>query len=347
VDGGDGTAAGRWRNPWKDFPRWRWAVQLSFLAFLLWTGAEFHAYYLQVLSGGAVTASRPPAVEAFLPISALAALKRLVLTGTWDPVHPAGLAILSAAIVMSLAARKSFCSWVCPVGTLSRALEALGRVALWRRRKAEILVPRWADLPLSSLKYLVLAFFAWAILWNMSVADIEGFLDGPYNRAVDARMLLFFLRPSAFALGTIGALALLSVVVKNAWCRYLCPYGALLGLGSWLSPVRVARDPDACIDCRKCTAACPSEIRVHGKERVLTPECTGCLSCVSACPAEGCLGVTRRGAAAWPPWVVPAAGLGILFLAWGAARLSGHWETSLSPAELAEAYRRAREIGHP
>ena len=35
---------------------------------------------------------------------------------------------------------------------------------------------------------------------------------------------------------TLAVLALLSIVVKNFWCRYLCPYGALLGLVSWISP---------------------------------------------------------------------------------------------------------------
>jgi polyferredoxin len=322
-------------------------VQLLWLAFLLWAGAEFAAYYRQVVSGAPVTATRPPAVEAFLPISALVALKRFLLTGLWDRVHPAGLAILVAAILMSLSARKSFCSWLCPVGTISRALERLGKATLWRRRKADTVVPRWADLPLSSLKYLLLAFFAWAILWNMALPDVEGFLEGSYNRAVDAKMLLFFLEPSRFALGTLAFLVVLSLVVKNAWCRWLCPYGALLGLFSWLSPVRVVRDASSCIDCRACTRGCPSEIAVHGKERVLTPECTGCLSCVAACPVEGCLTVTGRGKKGWPPWVVPAAGLGTLALVWAAARLTGNWETALSPAELAEAYRQAWGLAHP
>ena len=38
-------------------------------------------------------------------------------------------------------------------------------------------------------------------------------------------------------------LVVLSVVTKNFWCRYLCPYGALMGLLSMLSPTRIVRDP--------------------------------------------------------------------------------------------------------
>ena len=52
-----------------------------------------------------------------------------------------------------------------------------------------------------------------------------------------------------------------SVFVQNFWCRYLCPYGALLGLTSLLSPLRIRREPAACIDCAKCAKACPSSCR--------------------------------------------------------------------------------------
>ena len=51
----------------------------------------------------------------------------------------------------------------------------------------------------------------------------------------------------------IGVIVLLSMFVQNFWCRYLCPYGALLGLVSLLSPVKIRRDKEACIDCGKCT----------------------------------------------------------------------------------------------
>jgi polyferredoxin len=116
----------RWRNPYRAIPAVRWGVQGAYLAFLLLVGWEFFRFHQQAVGAGPVTASRPPAVEAFLPISALVGLKRFVLTGYWDAVHPAGLTILAAAIVGALVARKAFCGWVCPVGTISRGLEWLG-----------------------------------------------------------------------------------------------------------------------------------------------------------------------------------------------------------------------------
>jgi ferredoxin len=346
-ENGATAKAPRWRNPYRRLPRLRWAVQGAFLLFLVLVGIEFSLFFGQAVSGGAVTAGRPPAVEGFLPISALVGLVRFLATGRYDEVHPAGLTILIGAIVSSVAARKVFCSWVCPVGTLSRALEWAGKRLLFRRRRKETLVPRPLDIGLSSLKYLLLVFFLWVIGVQMDAAALEGFMHTAYNYAADAKMLLFFAELSVTAAVTLAVLALLSVLVKNFWCRYLCPYGALLGLAGLLSPQRVVRDAAVCTDCKACTRACPVEIAVHRKDKVWTPECTACLSCVAACPVEDCLTLGRRGRKGWSPYVVPVAGLGVIFLVWGVARLTGHWHTELSVPALAEAYRQARFLAHP
>jgi len=289
TPGREASGSVRWRNPYANLPVLRRLVQGFYLLFFVFVGIEFASFYRQIVSGGPVTAYRPPAVEGFLPISALVSLKRFLLTGSYDTVHPAGLTILIAAILSSFFARKVFCSWVCPVGGISRALEWVGKKTLWKNRKSPALVNRWVDLSLCSLKYLLLAFFAWAILWKMDVAAIEQFLQTPYNYAADAKMLLYFTDISRTAGVTLAVLVLLSVVVKHFWCRYLCPYGALLGLVSWMSPQRVVRDGSTCIDCRACTRSCPVEITVHRKASVWTPECTGCMTCVTSCPVENCL----------------------------------------------------------
>lgn len=347
LPGREAQVPARWRNPYALLPSLRWAVQGAYLLFFALVGIEFHSFYRQIVAGGPVTAHRPPAVEGFLPISALVGLKNLFLTGRYDEVHPAGLTILIAAILSSFLARKAFCSWACPVGGISRALEWVGKKTIWKRRKKEILVNRWADRALISLKYLLLGFFAWAILWTMDGAAIGRFLHTPYNYAADAKMLLFFTDISRTAAATLAVLVVLSVVIKHFWCRYLCPYGALLGVVSWMSPQRVVRDESVCIDCKACTKACPVEITVHRKASVWTPECTGCMSCVSSCPVENCLGVTRRGRNSLSPYLIPLVGLGTIYLIWGAARLTGHWHTSLSLPALAEVYRIASTLVHP
>jgi polyferredoxin len=337
----------RWRNPFRLLPTLRWVVQGAYLLFFALVGVEFHSFYAQAVSGGPITAYRPAVVEGFLPISALVGLKRFLGTGHYDEVHPAGLTILIAAILSSLFARKVFCSWVCPIGGISRALEWAGKKTLWKRRKKPTLVHRGVDLPLSSLKYLLLGFFFWAIVLGMDQAAIHRFMHTQYNYAADAKMLLLFTDISRTAAITLALLALLSVVVKNFWCRYLCPYGALLGLVSWMSPQRVVRDRDACIDCRACTRACPVEISVHRKKSVWTPECIGCMSCVAACPVESCLTVTRKGKRSLSPYLLPLTGLGTIYFLWAIARITGHWETSLPVSTLVDAYRVAHTLAHP
>jgi polyferredoxin len=332
----------RWRNPYRAIPAIRWGVQGLYLAFLLLVGLEFWRFHQQAVSPGPVTATRPPSVEAFLPISALVGLKRFLLTGYWDPVHPAGLTILAAAVVGALLARKAFCGWVCPVGTISRGLEWLAEKLLWRRRWPA--VPRWLDLGLMSVKYALLALFAWAILWKMPLAALEGFQRSPYNVAADAKMLLFFLDLTATSAWVLAGLVLLSLVVKNAWCRWGCPYGALLGLASFASPLRIVRDTGTCNDCGACSRACPVDIPVHSRAQVRSPECTGCLSCVAAGTVPSCLGVSRTKKVS--PWLLPAIGVGTMLAFWAVAVATGFWTSEVPLEAFRQAYRMAPMLGH-
>ena len=82
------------RIPYKILPTLRAVVQGAYVVFFLLAGYEFHLFYARIVAGAAVTGRRPPAVEAFLPISALMSLKYFLLTGNYDEIHPAGLTIL-------------------------------------------------------------------------------------------------------------------------------------------------------------------------------------------------------------------------------------------------------------
>lgn len=313
----------------------RWWVQLAFLALVLVIGAQFTAWAFAHLSGRPPALPRPAGVEGFLPISALMSL-RLWLAGEGiHPVHPAGLAILLAVLVVSVVVAKSFCSNLCPVGTVSKALGTLGERLLGSTWK----LPRWLDIPLRSLKYLLLAFFLWAVWLSMDLPAVRAFLDSPYNKVADVKMLLFFASPSRLTVAVLGVLVVGSVLVRDLWCRYLCPYGALLGLLGRLAPLKVTRDPQRCTDCRACTRVCPARLPVHRLRRVASVECTSCQDCVAACPAAGCLALRlphlRRPGRSLSParsvLLVVALFLGII----GAFRLAGYWHSSVSEAELA------------
>jgi polyferredoxin len=121
-----------------------------------------------------------------------------------------------------------------PGWTLSEYLFRIGRKIFRRNFR----LPPWLDIPLPSLKYFLLAFFVWAVA-NMSADSIALFMRGPYGAIVDVRMLNFFRDLGENAAIVLAALLLASLVVQNFWCRYLWPYGALLGITSLFSPLRI------------------------------------------------------------------------------------------------------------
>lgn len=309
----------------------RFLVQVCFLLLVLWIGYDFIRFVDWAESGGVgEPVARPQGVEAFLPISALISLKYWILTGVLNNIHPAGLVIFLAIVGMSLAVSKAFCSWVCPVGFVSEALATVGEKLFGRN----VHLPRWLDYPLRSLKYLLLLFFLWAILWGMNEMALKIFIYSPYNRVADIKMLHFFQDISPTALWTVAGLMLLSLPIKHFWCRYLCPYGALLGLVGLFSPAKVTRNIPSCIDCELCTQACPANIKVHKARRVRSDECTSCLSCVDVCPVADTLYLSlpvkpraiSRVRAAWAIVLI----LPLFMLL---AQLTGNWENAISDEE--------------
>jgi len=307
--------------------RLRLLVQGCFAMFLAWTCVRFVSHVRWALGQSEAWVPKPPAVEGFLPISALMAAKRLLFTGAYDPIHPAGLTIFLAILGMSFLWRKGFCGQLCPVGLAANGLERLGRRlgVTWQPSQTGRRI-------LAAPKYLLLAGFGYATL-SMNAEDIEGFLRAPFNLVADTRMLLFFEHPSALTLGVLGVLAAASVVIPAFWCRALCPYGALLGLFSWLSPMAVTRDADACVSCGRCAKACPVGLSVDTTLRVTSPECQGCAECVGACPVAGCLGMRFAG---WrvPWWSIAAGSLAVIIGASIIAEALGSWQSPI-PASMA------------
>jgi len=323
----------------------RHLVQAGFLLTILFIGWEFRRF-VHGLEAGLVVGTRPPGVEGFLPIAALLSLRHLFSTGEVHRVHPAGLVILLLALALGLLAKRAFCSWVCPVGTVSEALAAFS-IRLFRRKLA---LPRLVDLPLRSLKYLLLAFFVSVVFFQMGPAAVADFLDSPYNRVADVKMLYFFEQIGPFGLRVLLVLTGLSIVIPYFWCRYLCPYGALLGAASLFSPLKVTRHAPSCIDCNLCTKACPSHLPVARLARVRSDECFGCLSCVAACPVPRALRVETT--SPWRRPVRPAvfAALVVSLFVGGTllARALGLWHNSITAEQYEHSIRTidSPEFGH-
>ncbi len=322
----------------------RRTVQWLMTAFVVVIGAQFTLWVRPHLAGRWPTVGRPPGVEGFLPIDGMLGARHLLHTGQVDPIHPAAVAVFLGICLMSALVAKSFCSHLCPVGLIS---ELLGRLGV-RLAGRNLTPPRWLDWPLRGLKLLLLSFFAWAVWFAMDPRAVESFLTSPYAKVVDAKMWLFFAPPGRLTVAVLGALAVGSIFVRDLWCRYLCPYGALVGILGRLAPLKVTRDPSRCTDCRACTRVCPARLPVHTLGRVASIECTSCQDCVVACPVRGCLAVRPPTRASHEQWLRPAVAVVLAVGVWlavvGGFRLAGHWQGAVSEAEY---HRRLGEVDSP
>jgi polyferredoxin len=311
--------------------RIRILVQAAFAVASLLTGVQLARFYRAAQAGALPLPTRPPGVEAYLPISGLMGILDWIYQGTLNAIHPAATVLVVVALAMAVLLRKGFCSWVCPVGFVSELLARFGRWSFGRNFRFWT----WVDIPLRSLKYLLLAFFLVAIL-AMNPAGLQAFIQSPYNKVADVKMGLFFLEMSRTGLVVVGALALASVFVQGAWCRYLCPYGALLGFLSWSSPTRVVREVDRCVSCGLCDKACMARLPVSGSMDITSPECSGCLDCLAVCPVAGALEVRTLRRRRLSPLVYAGALVALFLFGYVGARAAGSWSNAIPDTEYVE-----------
>jgi polyferredoxin len=329
----------------------RRGYQAAFLLLNVWIGSQFYFWVRHFeTSGASPYVNRPAGVEGWLPIAGMMNLKYFLVTGRVPALHPAAMFLLITFLSIAFLFRKAFCSWLCPVGTASEYLGKLGKKLV--RRNFQL--ARWADIPLRGLKYLLLGFFVWAVS-SMSANAIAAFMRSPYGIVADVKMLNFFRFIGHTGLIVLGVLLLASVLVQNFWCRYLCPYGALLGITSLFSPMGIRRNTERCIDCAKCAKACPSLLPVDKLITIKSAECTGCLECVAVCPAEGALQMSlpqmiaerAPDAGRLPTWAF-AAGVAALFLGVvGFAKTEGYWKSNIPQAVYRQIVPHANEASHP
>jgi polyferredoxin len=309
----------------------RYAVQAAFLLLTLFIGWKFYHFVQQYSAPAGTIIERPASVDAFLPIGGLMAFKYFILTGIVDPIHPSGLVLFIAVLGVSLLLKKGFCGWICPIGTLSQYVWMAGEKVFGRNFR----IAGYTDISLRSLKYLLMGLFLLAIgvmpMWSMAL-----FFIGDYYKTVDVRMMLFFTEMTTLTMWILIALAALSFLYKNFWCRYLCPYGALLGLLSKFSPVRIQRNDEKCAHCHACTTHCPTQIEVEAADVVKSAECFGCLTCVSRCRAAGALELTAsfgKKIRVVRPWLFPVILVALFYVVIGIGMLTDSWHSKIPQEE--------------
>ena len=305
----------------------RYAVQLAFLALTLFIGYRFYQFVQHFISPGHPYVERPASVDGFLAIGGFMAFKYFLLTGSVEPVHPSGFILFAAILGVSLVVKKGFCGWFCPIGTLSQYVWLAGEKIFGKNFR----IAGFTDISLRSLKYVLLGLFVFLIgvmpMWSMALFFIQD-----YYKVVDVRMMKFFTEMTTPTMWVLIVLTGLSLLYKNFWCRYLCPYGALLGLVSRLSPFKVQRNEQKCIHCHACTKHCPTLIDVENTEVMKSAECFGCLTCVSRCPAPGALELRLRAGSkvrTVSPYLFPLVLIILFYLIIGLGMVTDNWHSKI------------------
>jgi NosR/NirI family nitrous oxide reductase transcriptional regulator len=159
------------------------------------------------------------------------------------PLTTVGFFVLP--LVVALFAGRVFCAAVCPLGALQEL------VAVRPQR-----VPRWLDEALGLIPYIYLgAAVAFAVSGTAFVVCRYDPLVGFFRLNASLSMVIYG-----------SAVLVVGLFVGRPYCRYLCPYGALLRLISPLARRHVRIPPDKCIQCRLCEDVCP-----YGAIRTPTP----------------------------------------------------------------------------
>jgi len=156
-----------------------------------------------------------------------------------DPHYAIPLAVLAffaLPLVFTLFFGRSFCAAVCPLGAIQDAVVI-----------RPVGVPRWLE---GGLRVLAYAYLGGAVIF---AATAPVFLICRYDPFVG----FFRLSGSLGMLLFGGGLLVVGLVIGRPYCRFLCPYGVLLGWLSRLSGRRVTITPDQCVRCRLCEDACP------------------------------------------------------------------------------------------
>ena len=222
--------------------------------------------------------SCPGAIGA-CPLGALQ--NALANSGTRAPVYVLGILALFGIIL-----GRTICGFLCPTGLLQDFAYKIRTPKLKKSKVTRLL---------SYLKYILLVVLVIAVPLAFVGQDrlIPAFCKfvcpaGTFGGAIS----LLFHPDNADLYGMLGpmftwkfalfcAIAVACVFIYRAFCRFICPLGAIYGFFNKIALLGIKLDKEKCTDCGLCVAHCKMDIK-----RVGDHECINCGECIAVCPTK-------------------------------------------------------------
>jgi len=262
--------------------RWRLGVQVFFFALI----ALISVNHSLSEAGKGIPILSAASLHAICPFGGVVTIYQLLTAGTFvKKLHAASVILMWIGFALALVAGPLFCGWVCPMGSVQEWLGKIGRRILGKRFNR--LIPYRFDRILRYLRYAVLGW----IVYLTAATGVLVFSDW------DPYFTLFNFWTTEVALSglvILGLVLVASIFVERPFCKYACPYGAVLGVFNLFRIFKIRRNPRTCIDCKACDRDCPMNIPVSTSGAVRDHQCISCLKCTSeqACPVADTVELT-------------------------------------------------------
>lgn len=266
---------------WQKFSRrriWlRTIVQIFFFALI----ALISVNHTLAESGKGIPILSSASLHSLCPFGGVVTIYQYATTGTFvQKIHESAFILMVIGFVLAILFGPVFCGWICPFGSIQEWVGKLGRKIF--KRRYNFFIPAKIDRILRYLRYLVLG---WVIYMTAASATLVFAAFDPY-------FALFNFWSSELAIGGLVVLLVTlagSLFIDRPWCKYACPYGAVLGITNLVRIFRIRRIPGTCKLDRACDIYCPMNIKVSEKTIIRDHQCISCLECTSEarCPAAG------------------------------------------------------------